>query len=150
MNSFMLLTHHMTSSRQQQTTNHQHNGSDGLDATGSPPVAWCKGATMPHLQAVVEAQIVHSRMSTKSVLEAVKKFKETEGQRPHILVAKMGQDRHDRGAKVIASGFSDLGFDVDAVPFFQTPQEVVLQALNLDVHVIGISSQLTGRQTQNN
>jgi methylmalonyl-CoA mutase len=80
----------------------------------------------------------------ESVLEEVEKFEETEGRRPHILVAKMGQDGHDRGAKVIASGFSDLGFDVDVGPFFQTPQEVALHALNLDVHVIGISSQLAG------
>jgi hypothetical protein len=71
MNSFMLLTPHTiknigADNTKQQTTNHQHNGSDGLDVTGSQPVAWCKGPTMPHLQAVVlEAQIVHSRMSTK-------------------------------------------------------------------------------------
>jgi methylmalonyl-CoA mutase len=86
----------------------------------------------------------------ESVLEEVKKFEETKGRRPRILVAKMGQDGHDRGAKVIASGFSDLGFDVDIGPFFQTPQEVALQALNLNVHAIGISLQLAGRRTQNN
>jgi methylmalonyl-CoA mutase len=82
-----------------------------------------------------------------SVLDQVKKFKETEGRNPRILVAKMGQDGHDRGAKVIASGFSDLGFDVDIGPLFQTPQEVALQALDSDVHVIGISSQAAGHKT---
>ena len=82
-----------------------------------------------------------------SILEQVKKFKETEGRNPRILVAKMGQDGHDRGAKVIASGFSDLGFDVDVGPLFQTPQEVALQALDSDVHVIGISSQAAGHKT---
>ena len=59
----------------------------------------------------------------------------------------MGQDGHDRGAKVIASGFSDMGFDVDVGPLFQTPEEVVLQALDADVHVIGISSQAAGHRT---
>lgn len=82
-----------------------------------------------------------------SILEEVKRFKETEGRNPRILVAKMGQDGHDRGAKVIASGFSDLGFDVDIGPLFQTPEEVALQALDSDVHVIGISSQAAGHKT---
>ena len=81
------------------------------------------------------------------VLNEVKRFEEKEGRRPRILVAKMGQDGHDRGAKVIASGFSDLGFDVDIGPLFQTPDEVALQALDSDVHVIGISSQAAGHKT---
>lgn len=81
------------------------------------------------------------------VLNEVKKFEQKEGRRPRILVAKMGQDGHDRGAKVIASGFSDLGFDVDIGPLFQTPEEVALQALDSDVHVIGISSQAAGHKT---
>ena len=81
------------------------------------------------------------------VLNEVKKFEEKEGRRPRILVAKMGQDGHDRGAKVIASGFSDLGFDVDIGPLFQTPQEVAVQALDSDVHVVGISSQAAGHKT---
>ncbi|KAL7509687.1 hypothetical protein ACHAXN_006687 [Cyclotella atomus] len=81
------------------------------------------------------------------VLSEVKAFEEREGRRPRILVAKMGQDGHDRGAKVIASGFSDLGFDVDIGPLFQTPEEVALQALDSDVHVIGISSQAAGHKT---
>jgi len=80
-------------------------------------------------------------------LQRVRDFEAAEGRRPRILVAKMGQDGHDRGAKVIASGFSDLGFDVDIGPLFQTPQEVALQALDSDVHVIGISSQAAGHKT---
>ena len=80
------------------------------------------------------------------VLSKVKDFEAQEGRRPRILVAKMGQDGHDRGAKVIASGFSDLGWDVDIGPLFQTPHEVALQALDSDVHVIGISSQAAGHK----
>lgn len=82
-----------------------------------------------------------------NVLNEVKKFADKEGRRPRILVAKMGQDGHDRGAKVIASGFSDLGFDVDIGPLFQTPEEVAVQALDSDVHVVGISSQAAGHKT---
>jgi methylmalonyl-CoA mutase len=70
-----------------------------------------------------------------------------EGRRPRILVAKMGQDGHDRGAKVIASGFSDLGFDVDIGPLFQTPQEVAEQAVENDVHLVGVSSLAAGHKT---
>ena len=70
-----------------------------------------------------------------------------EGRRPRILVAKMGQDGHDRGAKVIASGFADIGFDVDVGPLFQTPDEVALQAVDADVHVVGVSSQAAGHKT---
>jgi len=83
----------------------------------------------------------------EKALQRVRDFEATEGRRPRILVAKMGQDGHDRGAKVIASGFSDLGFDVDIGPLFQTPQEVALQAMDSDVHVIGISSQAAGHRT---
>lgn len=83
----------------------------------------------------------------EAILERVREFERKEGRRPRILVAKMGQDGHDRGAKVIASGFSDLGFDVDIGPLFQTPEEVAMQALDSDVHVIGISSQAAGHRT---
>jgi methylmalonyl-CoA mutase len=70
-----------------------------------------------------------------------------EGRRPRILVAKMGQDGHDRGAKVVATGFADIGFDVDIGPLFQTPTEVVRQAVDADVHVIGISSLAAAHRT---
>lgn len=83
----------------------------------------------------------------RAILDRVEDFEKREGRRPRILVAKMGQDGHDRGAKVIASGFSDLGFDVDIGPLFQTPEEVALQALDSDVHVIGVSSQAAGHKT---
>jgi methylmalonyl-CoA mutase len=75
------------------------------------------------------------------------KFAEAEGRRPRILVAKMGQDGHDRGAKVIATSFADLGFDVDIGPLFQTPEEVARQAAENDVHVIGASSLAAGHKT---
>lgn len=80
-------------------------------------------------------------------MKKVEAFVEQEGRRPRILVAKMGQDGHDRGAKVIATGFADLGFDVDIGPLFQTPKEVAQQAVDADVHVVGISSQAAGHKT---
>ncbi|NIP30126.1 MAG: methylmalonyl-CoA mutase [Candidatus Dadabacteria bacterium] len=75
------------------------------------------------------------------------KFAELEGRRPRILVAKMGQDGHDRGAKIIATSFADLGFDVDIGPLFQTPEEVAQQAVENDVHIVGISSLAAGHKT---
>ncbi len=77
----------------------------------------------------------------------VEAFEKKTGRRPRILVAKLGQDGHDRGAKVIASGLADLGFDVDVGPLFQTPEEVAKQAVENDVHVLGISSQAAGHKT---
>jgi methylmalonyl-CoA mutase len=79
--------------------------------------------------------------------EAVEEFAEAEGRRPRILVAKMGQDGHDRGQKVIATAFADLGFDVDVGPLFQTPAEVARQAVEADVHVVGVSSLAAGHLT---
>ncbi|MFJ2608597.1 MULTISPECIES: methylmalonyl-CoA mutase [unclassified Streptomyces] len=81
---------------------------------------------------------------TRSLVDA---FEEAEGRRPRILVAKMGQDGHDRGQKVIATAFADLGFDVDVGPLFQTPGEVARQAVEADVHVIGVSSLAAGHLT---
>src|SRR5699024_12597949 len=74
-------------------------------------------------------------------------FLENEGRRPRILVAKMGQDGHDRGAKVVASSYADLGFDVDIGPLFQTPAETAAQAVENDEHVIGVSSLAAGHKT---
>jgi len=74
-------------------------------------------------------------------------FAKAEGRRPRMLVCKLGQDGHDRGAKVIATGFADIGFDVDIGPLFQTPEEAVREAIENDVHVIGISSQAAGHRT---
>jgi methylmalonyl-CoA mutase len=76
----------------------------------------------------------------------IEMFEKEEGRRPRILVAKMGQDGHDRGAKVIATAFADLGFDVDIGPLFQTPEEVAKDAIESDVHVIGVSSQAAGHK----
>ena len=83
----------------------------------------------------------------KQVRQFVDGFSEREGRRPRIMVAKMGQDGHDRGAKVIATAFADLGFDVDIGPLFQTPEEVARQAMENDVHVVGISSLAAGHKT---
>lgn len=82
-----------------------------------------------------------------NVQAAVDAFTAEQGRRPRIMVAKMGQDGHDRGAKVIASGFADMGFDVDVGPLFQTPEEVAREAVDADVHVVGVSSQAAGHKT---
>jgi methylmalonyl-CoA mutase len=81
------------------------------------------------------------------VLAMTAAFAENEGRRPRILVAKMGQDGHDRGQKVIASAFADLGFDVVIGPLFATPDEVAKQALDADVHIVGVSSLAAGHLT---
>ncbi|GHJ61324.1 methylmalonyl-CoA mutase [Nocardioides sp. OK12] len=81
------------------------------------------------------------------VLEATEEFEEAEGRRPRILVAKMGQDGHDRGQKVIVSAFADMGFDVDVGPLFSTPEEVAQQAVDADVHIVGVSSLAAGHLT---
>lgn len=80
-------------------------------------------------------------------LELTQKFEETEGRRPRIMVAKMGQDGHDRGAKVVATAFADMGFDVDVAPLFQTPEEVAKQAVENDIHILGVSSLAAGHKT---
>ena len=81
------------------------------------------------------------------IQKSVEEFAEAEGRRPRMLVVKMGQDGHDRGAKVIATAFADIGFDVDVGPLFQTPAEAAQDAIDNDVHVIGISSQAAGHKT---
>ena len=77
----------------------------------------------------------------------VEEFEQAEGRRPRILVAKMGQDGHDRGQKVIATAFADLGFDVDIGPLFQTPAETARQAVENDVHIVGASTLAAGHLT---
>ncbi|MEP5153872.1 cobalamin-dependent protein, partial [Planktotalea sp.] len=81
------------------------------------------------------------------IQKSVEDFAADEGRRPRMLVVKMGQDGHDRGAKVIATAFADIGFDVDVGPLFQTPEEAAQDAVDNDVHVIGISSQAAGHKT---
>jgi methylmalonyl-CoA mutase len=83
----------------------------------------------------------------EKVKQMADEFEEKEGRRPRILVAKMGQDGHDRGAKVVATAFADMGFDVDIGPLFQTPKETALQAVENDVHIIGMSSLAGGHKT---
>jgi len=82
-----------------------------------------------------------------AIQKSVEDFAQEEGRRPRMLVVKMGQDGHDRGAKVIATAFADIGFDVDVGPLFQTPEEAAQDAIDNDVHVIGISSQAAGHKT---
>ncbi|SFO62274.1 heterodimeric methylmalonyl-CoA mutase large subunit precursor [Algoriphagus ornithinivorans] len=95
----------------------------------------------------VYAAEVKNQESFKKAIALSDQFAELEGRRPRIMVAKMGQDGHDRGAKVIATGFADLGFDVDIGPLFQTPEEVAEQAIENDVHIVGASSLAAGHKT---
>ncbi len=95
----------------------------------------------------VYASAMKDQESFKKATELSDQFAEMEGRRPRIMIAKMGQDGHDRGAKVIATGFADLGFDVDIGPLFQTPEEVAGQAIENDVHIVGASSLAAGHKT---
>lgn len=83
----------------------------------------------------------------EKAVSLTQKFEDEEGRRPRIMVAKMGQDGHDRGAKVVATAFADMGFDVDVAPLFQTPEEVAKQAVENDIHILGISSLAAGHKT---
>ena len=85
--------------------------------------------------------------SFKKAKELADKFAEQDGRRPRIMIAKMGQDGHDRGAKVVATGYADVGFDVDIGPLFQTPEEAAKQAVENDVHILGVSSLAAGHKT---
>ena len=87
------------------------------------------------------------RQLVQQVLEATEEFEQAAGRRPRILVAKMGQDGHDRGQKVVVSAFADMGFDVDVGPLFSTPEEVAQQAVDADVHLVGVSSLAAGHLT---
>ena len=83
----------------------------------------------------------------RKIQQDVEQFATESGRRPRILVVKLGQDGHDRGAKVIATAFADIGFDVDIGPLFQTPEEAARHAIENDVHVVGVSSQAAGHKT---
>ena len=93
------------------------------------------------------SRAMEGQAAYQEVIELTRRFNHRVGRQPRILVAKMGQDGHDRGAKVIASSFADMGFDVDLGPLFQTPTEVVQQAIDNDVHVVGISTLAAGHKT---
>jgi methylmalonyl-CoA mutase len=103
-------------------------------------------ATISAISGVYSAET----MEDKDFIKACKladEFAIKEGRRPRIMIAKMGQDGHDRGAKVIATSFADIGFDVDIGPLFQTPQEAAKQAIENDVHIVGVSSLAAGHKT---
>ncbi len=88
-----------------------------------------------------------NKLEFQEAQELARKFAELEGRQPRIMIAKMGQDGHDRGAKVVATGYADIGFDVDMGPLFQTPEEAAKQAVENDVHVLGVSSLAAGHKT---
>ena len=103
-----------------------------------PRCEWCGACTPPRWE---------GKAKCEEVRRLVEQFEQAEGRRPRILVAKMGQDGHDRGQKVIATAFADLGFDVDIGPLFQTPAETARQAVENDVHIVGVSSLAAGHLT---
>ncbi|MFN3590541.1 MAG: methylmalonyl-CoA mutase family protein, partial [Spirosomataceae bacterium] len=103
-------------------------------------------ATIRSISGVYQAEVSDDE-NFKLAKQMADQFAEIEGRRPRIMVAKMGQDGHDRGAKVIATSFADLGFDVDIGPLFQTPEETARQAAENDVHIVGASSLAAGHKT---
>jgi methylmalonyl-CoA mutase len=114
------------------------------DALGS---VWGRHAARIRTISGVYSEEVGAASNVESTRKVVEAFADAEGRRPRILVAKMGQDGHDRGQKVIATAFADLGFDVDVGPLFQTPAEVARQAVEADVHIIGVNSLAAGHLT---
>jgi len=103
-------------------------------------------ATIQSITGVYSKEIKNDERFKKA-RELANQFAEKEGRRPRIMIAKMGQDGHDRGAKVVATGYADLGFDVDIGPLFQTPKEAAKQAMENDVHILGVSSLAAGHKT---
>jgi methylmalonyl-CoA mutase len=99
------------------------------------------------IQGIYLKEVQQGKVSVKELTQLMEKFQSSEGRRPRILIAKMGQDGHDRGQKVISTAFADLGFDVDVGPLFQTPEETAKQAVENDVHIIGVSSLAAGHLT---
>jgi methylmalonyl-CoA mutase len=104
-------------------------------------------ADVSAITGVYRAEMGRMDGSMNRIKELIDAFETEHGRRPRILVAKMGQDGHDRGQKVIASAFADLGFDVDIGPLFQTPEEAARQAVENDVHIVGVSSLAAGHLT---
>jgi methylmalonyl-CoA mutase len=95
----------------------------------------------------VYAGAYESREDWTTLQADISTFAESHGRRPRVMIAKLGQDGHDRGAKVVASAFADLGFDVDIGPLFQTPEECARQAIENDVHAVGVSTLAAGHKT---
>ncbi len=108
---------------------------------------WSRHRAVVHSVAGVYGSAYEGDEGFNKIVREVEAFAEETGRRPRMLVVKLGQDGHDRGAKIIATAFADLGFDVDIGPLFQTPEEAARQAVENDVHVIGVSSQAAGHQT---
>jgi methylmalonyl-CoA mutase len=104
-------------------------------------------ATIQAISGVYSSELRMDRDLQKSPRSYQTALQQLMGRRPRILVAKLGQDGHDRGAKVIATGFADLGFDVDIGPLFQTPEEAAMMAAENDVHILGVSSLAAGHKT---
>jgi methylmalonyl-CoA mutase len=104
-------------------------------------------AVIRSITGVYSGEVNDANNDVREVIALTEEFEKKEGRRPRILVAKMGQDGHDRGAKVIATAFADMGFDVDVGPLFQTPEETARQAVENDVHVVGASSLAAGHLT---
>jgi methylmalonyl-CoA mutase len=104
-------------------------------------------ATTRSITGVYSGEVSQVSKALDDVVALTRTFETREGRRPRLLVAKMGQDGHDRGAKVIATAFADMGFDVDVGPLFQTPEETARQAVENDVHVVGASSLAAGHLT---
>ena len=90
---------------------------------------------------------IKNDLSFEKAKQLANQFASSEGRRPRIMITKMGQDGHDRGAKVVATGYADLGFDVDIGPLFQTAEEAAKQAVENDVHILGVSSLAGGHKT---
>jgi methylmalonyl-CoA mutase len=107
----------------------------------------CSAATAPrsnHHRRLQAGGFGHVNDKVERLAKLIEAFEDAEGRRPRILVAKVGQDGHDRGQKVIASAFADLGFDVDIGPLFATADEAARQAVENDVHIVGVSSLAAG------
>jgi methylmalonyl-CoA mutase len=117
------------------------------EISGALEQAWGRHQAVIRTISGVYKREAGSDETVQRVLDATAKFAEDEGRRPRILVAKMGQDGHDRGQKVIVSAFADLGFDVDVGPLFSTPEEVAQQAVDADVHAVGVNSLAAGHLT---
>ena len=120
---------------------------ESLEMVDPLPESIEEGADLQSGQRGAETEVGAEAESVSAVRDKVDTFADTHGRRPRILIAKMGQDGHDRGQKVIATAFADLGFDVDIGPLFQTPEEVARQAVEADVHVVGASSLAAGHLT---
>ena len=110
-------------------------------------VDFCRNKEVHKTISGVYSKEIKNNKLFKEATDLIDKFAEMEGRRPRIMIAKLGQDGHDRGAKVVATAYADLGFDVDIGPLFQTPKEAVKQAIENDVHILGISSLAAGHKT---